>query len=861
MHGLISYSCGSFSGCNKTEHPEAGCPDLSDVKICKNQDVPEYRRVCDEKIYFDCGDNKTCIPNSLICDGYGQCPNSTDEKQCEFCPRPYGHPPRPETEQLLNTYHCIHRYTHRPICAIPCDGRDDLCENFEDESGCDGTYFLYILMAAIILIGALTMALFLLDRKFEFLNLKQQNKKGNRNVYEMGDMQPDSNLTKTRYLQILANVILCIKVRHLPGLKEMCLNIYQLINHSYTHLSLLHTCTTKEGERIITVSNELLFWHMGTFHTTMSIFDCVDNSIFFHFKNYLLKNFSIIKMLARNGIVDVIFRVMSYFIMVLFYYLDLIKDVVFLVILYQFLPTNVTFEGLARESRKSYQVQMTFFSAAVTFLLLGEFSNVLLFLQEPWSVGEKVVGCFLFPLIPAAIMYKHAWHKFKLFVMAQKGTESTKISEVSSKSEYFEGLRAKLRVNENSLEHMSQIVLLTLLFLLKDSQTASTPVNFANGLLSDKELFGIPSNILFGLSLFASIFSSVRGQLGLTVVQKNGFVGFVAKVALFAYYTIGTVARLIAFVLLFTPALGLFNTLHHTQFTSSDVTKTVINYYVINNKIYHPYVVYDIYSNETVMNFGDKWEHYKLMGSKNFYSFDSRLVVAFVPVMLIVHLCLSVLLQDKLYYKGSKERMSVSLGKKTLEGLSTWVCPPLHLDWEMLLRLFKGHVSIAECWRRAKRLQICFHFILFFEHLLMLVPLIALKIAIEGRNTYLAENNFTLSEGEEYSTWVVNTLLFSGIATFIALPLTTLGLAYLYFAKKHPWSRFLKDSWSEDPSEEVISQTELTKESVLLALSSADQTVKEKGHTDDKAMSELIVLLQRIVREMEAIDPKTESDN
>ena len=141
----------SFAGCNKTtaECPwydedcnKAECPDLSDIMICKNLTVPEDRRVmCDEERYFNCEDNKTCIPSSLICDGHSQCPDSSDgnPELCMHCPRPYGHPPRPESEQLLNTLTCIHRYTGRPICAIPCDGRDDLCEAFEDEKDCGGS--------------------------------------------------------------------------------------------------------------------------------------------------------------------------------------------------------------------------------------------------------------------------------------------------------------------------------------------------------------------------------------------------------------------------------------------------------------------------------------------------------------------------------------------------------------------------------------------------------------------------------------------------------------------------------------------------------------------------------------------------
>ncbi len=44
----------------------------------------------------------------------------------------------------IATFSCKHRYTGNWICAVPCDGHDDLCEDFEDEK-CDlGTSRIFI---------------------------------------------------------------------------------------------------------------------------------------------------------------------------------------------------------------------------------------------------------------------------------------------------------------------------------------------------------------------------------------------------------------------------------------------------------------------------------------------------------------------------------------------------------------------------------------------------------------------------------------------------------------------------------------------------------------------------------------------
>ena len=56
-----------------------------------------------------------------------------DENQtfCRQCPRERGHP---LGKSKYATLSCKHRYTKNWICSVPCDGIDDLCEDFEDEN-------------------------------------------------------------------------------------------------------------------------------------------------------------------------------------------------------------------------------------------------------------------------------------------------------------------------------------------------------------------------------------------------------------------------------------------------------------------------------------------------------------------------------------------------------------------------------------------------------------------------------------------------------------------------------------------------------------------------------------------------------
>ena len=88
-------------------------PDVSDIIVCPTSD-------CDTDTHFLCRDNRTCIHNSLLCDGHEQCLDGSDEDEyCSVCPlaprhtrqvQPViGHPPRRATEWRANTFRCKHR--------------------------------------------------------------------------------------------------------------------------------------------------------------------------------------------------------------------------------------------------------------------------------------------------------------------------------------------------------------------------------------------------------------------------------------------------------------------------------------------------------------------------------------------------------------------------------------------------------------------------------------------------------------------------------------------------------------------------------------------------------------------------------
>ena len=570
----------------------------------------------------------------------------------------------------------------------------------------------------------------------------------------------------------LGNDIFLHATQHDPvAMRQFCLRIYSC--------ELRHQMEDEKSQtEAIALTNEFFYEKLGTFDTTSIFFDNVNDSIFVRSKCFLASRAPKVWELLNNFYAIKVEKMVHYLASIFAYYFDLIKDVLLITFMVKVFMGN---SGASLEFFTGLNLPAALFSGAilsVTFALIVNVMSVLNF--KPWNWKQRALGALLILFIPGAIRYRNYRISSN---MALRYKSNVDLFKDRYENQALSGLKAELRCNENSIEQLSQLVILILLVLIRSSATVTVPNHFAANLLKeDQDYFLVGSAIWSFISL-------VRGQLNLGVSIDRGIVPILGKGLLFAYYFIGTFARMFAFVLFLTPNLGLLDTRHHS-FSGRLCAEMEVG-------------VYDI-QNGNVKFFGQLWNDnsagYTLgeacsesrdngTAPKDFYRFPKEVMVCAVPLLLILHLTLSLIFFKALYF-GSLKLKEVSWYKRFSQILHTLLCPPVHWDWEVLHRLRGGSLSISDCWRKTKRLLIAFNILLFIEHLLLMVPLMVLKGAIDQRNALLSKD-FPPTSDELISTGRVDLLLFCGTLAFVVLPFLSLLLAYTYFRKWHLWSGIL----------------------------------------------------------------------
>ena len=439
----------------------------------------------------------------------------------------------------------FHRYTGSYICAIRCDGRDDLCKDYSDEQNCgEGFSSWEKVLAAIIIVFSLAV----IFRFVERIIYGRQEGEGveSRGEPNLPGMNEYSEYVESRagknFGAVLSDSIFMYGYQHDPeAMRQFCLTIY-----NYELQYQLQEEKTKS--QAVALTNDFFYDVLGTYDASKMFFDNVDASLGVRTKCYIAREAPRVWRRANSFYSIKARKLMRFLVSIFSYYFDLIKDVL--------LITYMVNSGAKVETVSGINFPAVLFSVAILSLVFALLANMMSVLDfKPWNRTRRLLGALLILFIPGVTQYR-------LYRIGSNLAENDKskvdLFKDRTEGQALKGLKAKLRCNENSLEQLPQLVILIVLILLRSSATVTVPTQFAANLLSEDKEY-----ILVGSAIWSFI-SLVRSQLSLGFSIKRGVVPNLGKVLLFVYYSINTLARIVAFVFFFTPNLGLLDTRHHS---------------------------------------------------------------------------------------------------------------------------------------------------------------------------------------------------------------------------------------------------------------------------------------------------------
>jgi hypothetical protein len=757
-----------FAVCNNSEYE---CADMSDLRICPGSACKNRDNM------FVCADKQYCIPKWLVCDGYTQCEDGSDEELCSICPNMHS------TRERSNTYSCKHRYTGRPICANPCDGYDDLCQYYTDED-CDGISFISI-MICIGIVTVLLSGMMIVSEKYP--SLLQKNKRTTWKIIanKYMDFYSFDNEGKpvsgNTYMQIrmdsnfgncLCNVLLWYKVR---GKVE---KVKQIACHYYKMEMLVNTDSV----------DIFYFNSIGTNETAQYFYSILDNSISFRIDAFINSKYpQIVSSSKYIKCFNVTVIHVQFLGRVLLHYADFVKDIILLIQIWQLMLGNnvnlILLDALFFPS--------VIFWTIITSIVTCEIScGVALMNNKTFfncSTTKKVFSILFILLMPAVVHYKEMkLQQEEMHINANSrsiqikefmiGANSNLITTCKKKSQDMHRLRVYFKATENVSEHFPQLVILMLILMLRKTNTPKV-VQMDKIFLNDNDIF-----ILFSTAW--SFFSLTKGHLSYIQALKSNYLSLVGKLMLLLLFATVLSGRLVYILIFFTPNLGLFDTNFHGILGNINVSRTFSQTSGRRKQVLLAYGV-----NNTPIFLEDAWSDYKM---STFFHIPISLCVLVFSGIITLHILIGYKIQSKLHIHNK-----ASAKKKMFQTIYTLLCPPLFLDWEEVYRERKELITIKESWRKSQNILIAHIIMQCMEHIVLCTPLIMLKNAITVRNEKL-EDMFPPLNDELYSTYIVNVLLGAGIALALVLPPIQYGLAQLYFKKGHPWSRILNTTLSTD---------------------------------------------------------------
>ena len=532
-------------------------------------------------------------------------------------------------------------------------------------------------------------------------------------------------------------------------------------------------------------TDTFFFKNMGSNDITDYFYSHVDVGVFVRFKVSLFKILprrvmETMHFIEQNLIMKKAAIVFECILKTTIHYVDIIKDALIITKLWEYITDS---DGAVLNTE--YHV----FPKVITTLLLisilmTEAFSVLVVNTHPHlkhhdhGILWRALWTMITPLMPARALFEEMLIKIEeanfiseldnlSFYKSTLATApaQTMLSENRQKLYSLRSFRAELKAVENVLENFSQLVVYIMIALVYQSKTGTVP-NLGALFLSKTKVFLV-------ISACVSFISLVWGHISYLTARKNGFVLMVGKVVLLAYFSLSSLVRISALIMLLIPFLGVFDTMAHFKMAQ-------YNYFSINKAV--PFRAIMVYENGTITNLHEAWSKLQLQNLQELTGMPDITPIITLLVIVIIHLIAGCYLLRPIQKLG---------GRLFLLSVFSLICPPLYADWEEL-HLRNEDLDISQCWKKSMHLFTAFLILECVEHLACLLPMVALKVSVDRRNTLLDKSGFPPIEDELHSTFIINGILISAPCFFLLIALLQFFVAKIYFKHCHGWSRILR---------------------------------------------------------------------
>ena len=550
------------------------------------------------------------------------------------------------------TFSCQHRYTNKRICAIPCNGEDDLCINNEDENLdlCREQKPVLIIISVIIGLLLIGSCLGEIIYRVDFKSIQEHREIDSESLVQfMGVIEREE--WDYKLLESLFNRI------HDEGhIKKLITLLGSKVKSNYSvgiYQTLYQYEVSIHDDNVIN-AELCLKDKLGTNVLAEKFMDYVEFGAVTKIKLKIMDFVDLKTTKIDPAHKAFIVNMLLFLLNVTVYYLDLIKDIFFIIFI----------KNLIKEVNNDFQSHILL--TLILILCVSEVSKFVSLISMKNDLNLTRRGLLLIlltlPFMPAILLYIKSRLSYNRFFLTNN-TLDTQIDKINN-------LMTRIKRNENALENFPQLIVICIIIGITSS--ATTPITTL------KTIFD-PKNPMLYVTGCLSVITVIRASAGQLKASLNGFLPFKGQLLYMLFILISVASRLAATFLYFAPSLGLIPILSHWEFGSKEVGVGIGTY--VDNVEY----IYGIIDGQP-KPFKEVW---KVTSDITFYTWTTYHYYALIYLILaLFHMILiTFIVSGKYEFKLDAVGMALdSLLSPALDGISSifiFTCSNLTLMFPM----------------------------------------------------------------------------------------------------------------------------------------------------------------------------------